>query len=173
MSASDIYMTGITRNLIIYVFLFVCNFIDSKAIKYIIWYIYIYILWPFFEQIAIQPPGPPGNLTVSSLKWTNEEHQQCILSWTPAYSVVPVRKYKVFISVQVGLHVYHKHHVVPAVSLTPSEFCHLRLVNGVSLKQFYTYNLYLLTQCTISFLTSMSNYDLQPAKSEFSKNCDI
>ncbi|KAL4141947.1 hypothetical protein QTP88_004486 [Uroleucon formosanum] len=75
---------------------------------------------PFFVEIGphVDPPGPPQDLMVSSLKWTNKEYQQCVLSWTPpAESVLPVRKYKVFISVRDGPHVYHKRNVVPAVSL--------------------------------------------------------
>ncbi|XP_001952856.2 anosmin-1 [Acyrthosiphon pisum] len=71
----------------------------------------------FFVDIGphVDPPGPPQDLTVSSLKWTNKEYQQCVLSWTPpAESVLPVRKYKVFISVRDGPHVYHKRNVVPA-----------------------------------------------------------
>lgn len=68
--------------------------------------------------LDIDPPGLPENLTVSSLKWTKGgEYQQCELSWLPpSYSVVPIRKYKVFISVRDGQHVYQRRHVVPAVS---------------------------------------------------------
>uniref|UniRef100_A0A2S2NWT7 Anosmin-1 n=1 Tax=Schizaphis graminum TaxID=13262 RepID=A0A2S2NWT7_SCHGA len=72
---------------------------------------------PFFIDIGshVDPPGPPQDLMVSSLKWINKEYQQCVLSWKPpAESVLPVRKYKVFISVQDGPHVYHKRNVVPA-----------------------------------------------------------
>ncbi|KAE9524984.1 hypothetical protein AGLY_015034 [Aphis glycines] len=71
----------------------------------------------FFVNLGphVDPPGPPQDLKVSSLKWTNKEYQQCVLSWKPpAESVLPVRKYKVFISVRDGPHVYHKRNVVPA-----------------------------------------------------------
>lgn len=78
---------------------------------------YIIIRYIYFVA-DVDPPGPPQDLKVSSLKWTNKEYQQCVLSWAPpAESVLPVRKYKVFISVRDGPHVYHKRNVVPAVSL--------------------------------------------------------
>ncbi|VVC41210.1 Fibronectin type III,WAP-type 'four-disulfide core' domain,Immunoglobulin-like fold [Cinara cedri] len=72
----------------------------------------------FFVHIEphINPPGLPENLTVSSLKWSaGGKYQQCLLSWSPPdFSVIPVRKYKVFISVRDGPHVYQRRHIVPA-----------------------------------------------------------
>ncbi|XP_050532743.1 anosmin-1 isoform X2 [Daktulosphaira vitifoliae] len=72
---------------------------------------------PFFVDPGspIEPPGPPENVKVSSLKWTNDDYQQCVLSWSPpANSALPIRKYKVYISEQDGYHLYHKRHVLPA-----------------------------------------------------------
>lgn len=80
----------------------------------------------------IDPPGAPRNLKVTSLKWTNEEYQQCVLSWKPPISsVLPVRKYKVFVSVRDGSHVYYKSHVVPAVSHTFYPVRHTHLLNTI------------------------------------------
>ncbi|XP_050429755.1 anosmin-1 isoform X2 [Adelges cooleyi] len=73
---------------------------------------------PFFVNPDIDPPGPPENLKVTSLKWTDKGYQQCVLSWTPPVkAMLPVRKYKVFISEQDGSHLYHKRHVLPADTL--------------------------------------------------------